>query len=336
MAAVARQSTDDDLEYLVNAASRAQSTAPSPLVPGHAAIPPVSALPESLLLELHAVSEKVQQVVWQESHKLALERAALEAEKRKQAEALVERQAATRREQHALVKEQQELRRAWTTASKVEDYQGQQVCLVVGGTEFLAAVPTLVGRAPASALAQLVKSVCDAPGVPKIFIDREPSPMHWLLRWLREGAPAVEAMPAHMLRALRAEARHRSCPGKCPLPLLDDPTPSAPAVAPRAPAAPTHPRAPCVPPGRWPQQPASGRCPKVEERAPRSRAGTGSCPSWPSCATCAWARPTPRTRGWRRSRGSSRSSSARCARSRRDLTRSRSDLPRPPAHARAR
>jgi len=213
MPVIDRQSTDDDIEFLLNAAitkgghgffggatleplaEEARTPALTPAQPVGVALPPISALPESLLMELQSVSERVQKVVWQESHKLALERAALEAEKRKQAEVLAERQFAVRRDQHALVAEQQQLRRASTKAADVEGYQDQRVCLMVGGTPFPVAVPTLCGKAPNSALAQLVRRrlaehiAQGQTGTPQVFIDREPSAMHWLLRWLREAPP---------------------------------------------------------------------------------------------------------------------------------------------------
>ena len=57
------------------------SVATSSLTRRHdlSAASPTSAVPESLLAELQSVSERVAKVVSEESHKLALERVALEA-----------------------------------------------------------------------------------------------------------------------------------------------------------------------------------------------------------------------------------------------------------------
>ena len=57
------------------------SAATSSLTRRHdlSAASPTSAVPESLLAELQSVSERVAKVVSEESHKLALERVALEA-----------------------------------------------------------------------------------------------------------------------------------------------------------------------------------------------------------------------------------------------------------------
>ena len=184
---------------------------------------PSSAVPESLLAELQSVSERVARVVSEESRKLALERVALEAEKAKQAERLAEQQFALRRDHHALTAGQLELRRVAETAAAVGGYQHQRIRLMVGTTPFTAAAPTLCERAPNSVLAQLVKGrlaeherdhgheagVGGAESEPiEIFVDREPSVVHWLLRWFREGPPAVASLPQHTLRLLLAEARH--------------------------------------------------------------------------------------------------------------------------------
>jgi hypothetical protein len=181
---------------------------------------PSSAVPASLLAELQSVSERVAKVVSEESHKLALERVALEAEKSKQAERLAEEQFALRRDHHALAAGQLELRRVAEMAAAVGGYQQQRIRLMVGTTPFTAAAPTLCERAPNSVLAQLVKGrlaeherehvdVGRAESEPiEIFVDREPSVVHWLLRWLREGPPAVASLPQHTLRLLLAEARH--------------------------------------------------------------------------------------------------------------------------------
>ena len=176
-----------------------------------------AAVPESLLAELQSVSERVQKVVSEESHKLALERVALEAEKSKQAERLAEQQFAVRRDHHALVTEQLEHRRVKEMAAAVGGYQHQRICLMVGSTPFTAAAPTLCERAPNSALAQLVmRRLAEhehehggggggggGESEPiEIFVDREPSVMHWLIRWLREGAPSVRPLPQQTLRPL--------------------------------------------------------------------------------------------------------------------------------------
>ena len=191
---------------------------------------PSSAVPESLLAELQSVSERVAKVVAEESHKLAIERVALEAEKAKQAERLAEQQFALRRDQHALVAGQLELRRVAETTAAIGGYQQQRIRLVAGTTPFTAAAPTLCERAPSSVLAQLVKgrlaehererahdgheadggAEAEGDGAEpiEIFVDREASVVHWLLRWLREGDEAVAALPPHTLRLLLAEARH--------------------------------------------------------------------------------------------------------------------------------
>ena len=160
-------------------------------------------MPESLLAELQSVSERVAKVVAEESHKLAIERVALEAEKAKQAERLAEQQFALRRHQHALVAGQLELRRVAETTAAIGGYQQQRIRLVAGTTPFTAAAPTLCERAPNSVLAQLVKGRlaeherehahdggaeaegAEAEGAEaepiEIFIDREASVVHWLL-----------------------------------------------------------------------------------------------------------------------------------------------------------
>ena len=159
---------------------------------------PSSAVPESLLAELQSVSERVAKVVAEESHKLAIERVALEAEKAKQAERLAEQQFALRRDQHALVAGQLELRRVAETTAAIGGYQQQRIRLVAGTTPFTAAAPTLCERAPNSVLSQLVKGRlaeherehahdggAEAEGAEaepiEIFIDREASVVHRLL-----------------------------------------------------------------------------------------------------------------------------------------------------------
>ena len=199
---------------------------------------PSSAVPESLLAELQSVSERVAKVVSEESHKLALERVALEAEKAKQAERLAEQQFALRRDHHALTAGQLELRRVAETAAAVGGYQHQRIRLMVGTTPFTAAAPTLCERAPNSVLAQLVKGrlaeherdhgheagVGGAASEPiEIFVDREPSVVHWLLRWLHRRVEVPRSSALEQPR-VRLAARGRSAsprtarPGCCPLP----------------------------------------------------------------------------------------------------------------------
>ena len=152
-----------------------------------------SAVPESLFAELHSVSERVQRVVAAESQKLALERVALEVDKSKQAERLEEQAVLARRDNHALAAVRLELKQAADQAAAVNSYQHQRICLMVGSTPFTAAAPTLCERAPNSALALLVKRQLDeqehahelggSESAPlEIFIDREPSVIHWLLQ----------------------------------------------------------------------------------------------------------------------------------------------------------
>jgi len=177
-----------------------------------------AAIPSSLLAELQSVSERVQQVVAQQAHMLEVQRSVLDNERREQEAVLAERQWKLRSDEHDLVKQQTQWRHAQDQATAAGAYQDRQVCLKVGTSSLVAAVPSLVDRAPKSGLAQLVQfrlaessgGAADEP-VP-IFLDRDSSTMHYVVRWLRDGPEALGSMPPQMLRSLRAEGRHWELP----------------------------------------------------------------------------------------------------------------------------